>query len=198
MPIVKAPIIIPSLGFDRLTEAAFMSRVNAIEKGLDGNPAYPASPVAMPEFKAAISAYQAAVAAALDGSKKAIEDRKIKRQELTLMLRLLGHYVESACKGDMPTFLSSGFEVASSGRTAPQPLVQPFIVKIEHGAAGELLVTITPVPNARSYDLESLTKAQLRDDLRDDKIEAALLAIIRNGVLAYEEQTGVTLISNLN
>ena len=125
-------IIVPSLAFEALKEDAFMSRVNAIEKGVDGNPAYDALPVPLPVFKAAIAAYTASNAAALDGSKKAIEDRKKKRADLTVMLRALGHYVEVACKGDMTVFLSSGFEpVTRTPSSAPQPLPQPTVEKVD-------------------------------------------------------------------
>ena len=38
----------------------------------------------------------------------------------------------------------------------------------------------------------SLTKAQLCEDPQhDDDVEASLLAIIRNGIQAYEEHTGL-------
>jgi len=122
---------------------------------LDGNPAYDALPVPLPVFKAAIAAYTASNAAALDGSKKAIEDRKKKRADLTVLLRLLGHYVEGACKGDMTAFLSSGFEPATRTMpSAPQPLPQPTVDKVDQGITGELLVILKPAPKARIHELE--------------------------------------------
>jgi len=60
----------------------------------------------MAGFKAAIDAYTAA--AALDGGKSAITERDKRRADAVIMLRLLGHYVEVACKGDPHTFVSSG------------------------------------------------------------------------------------------
>jgi hypothetical protein len=151
---LKGRIIIPALGFGRLSEDAFMSRLNAIEKGMDGNPAYPNPPVSPAELKAAIAAYAVSSAAALDGSKTAVADRKRKRADLTIMARLLGHHVEVACNGNMATFLSSGFEAATTTRTAPQPLPQPSIVKVDQGRnSGQLLVTIKPLSKARNYDL---------------------------------------------
>jgi hypothetical protein len=68
-------------------------------------------------------------------------------------LRRLGRYVEIMCKNDMPTFLSSGFEAASTTRTAAPPLPPASILKVDHGNSGELLVTIKSLPRARSYDV---------------------------------------------
>ncbi len=72
-------IIVPSLAFDGLSDDAFMSRVSAIDKGMEGNPAYDAPPVPPAVFKAGIAAYLVSHAAALDGGRKAIEDCKQKR-----------------------------------------------------------------------------------------------------------------------
>src|SRR5205807_8515206 len=59
--------------------------------------------------KADIDSYSGVITEALDGSKKAISEKKKKREALTKSLRLLGRYVEIMCKNDMPTFLSSAF-----------------------------------------------------------------------------------------
>jgi len=147
-------IIVPWLAFEGLPEETFMSNVNAIEKGMDGNPAFDSPPVPPAVFKAAVGAYTGSNAAALDGSKKAIEDRKKKREDVTLMLRLLGHYVESACKGDMTTFLSSGFTPATRKQAAAQALEQAQIVKVDQGVSGQLFVVIKAVPKARNYELD--------------------------------------------
>ena len=69
------------------------------------------------------------------------------------MMRLLGHYVEVACKGDTKAFVSSGFvAVAPRQKLAELPIAVPSIVKIDQGNTGELLVRIQSV-KARSYEL---------------------------------------------
>src|SRR5437764_15480004 len=107
----------------------------------------------MNAFKADTHSYSRLITQALDGRKKAISEKKKKREALTQSLRLLGRYVEIMCKNDMPTFLSSGFEAASTTRTPATPLAPAAILKVEHGNIGELLVTIKPLPRARSYDV---------------------------------------------
>jgi hypothetical protein len=108
----------------------------------------------MPGLKAAIDALNAAIAAALvDGGKTTTIEKDKRRADVIIMLRLLGHYVEAACKDDMKTFASSGFVAASATRTPPQPVTQPIIVSVDQGHAGQLIVTIKRVAKARSYDL---------------------------------------------
>ena len=96
----------------------------------------------MAGFKAAIDAYTAAVAATLEGGKSATVDRDKRRADVTTMLRLLGHYVEGACKNDLTTFVSSGFVAASTGqRTPAQPVSIPSVAVDQGSNSGQLVVT---------------------------------------------------------
>jgi hypothetical protein len=150
----KPKVIRPQLGFTRLTDDAFMTRVTTIIKGIDGNAKFPTPPVTAADLKNAADGLSTSMAAALDGSKKAVAEKRQKRTDLTLLLRALGHYVEIASAGDEGTLLSSGYEAASTTRnTTPQPLAQPYIVKVDQGTTGQLLVTAKSVSKARSYDL---------------------------------------------
>ena len=148
------PIIRPILGFTKFTASGFLTRLIAVFKGLDGNPDYTNPPINLTTFKAEIDAYMALMAVAADGGRTAIAELQNKRIELTLMLRALGHYVESACGGDLATFLSSGFEPAYMSFNRQQPLPQPLPVKIAQGNSGQLLIKIQAVSGARFYDLE--------------------------------------------
>lgn len=69
------------------------------------------------------------------------------------MLHQVGHYVEVACKGDLTTFLKSGFEPVSQSRTSSQPLSQ-FIRSIKPGVnPGQFLVVLMGVLGASSHEL---------------------------------------------
>ena len=150
----KVPIIKPVLGTTGITDSDFVSRLSAIHDKMNGNPAYPNPPVDMPSFKAAIDAFSTAIAAALDGGKNAIAARDKARADVTVMFRLLGHYVEVASKDDMNTFLSSGFlPVTPRQKLTAQPVAVPSITALDQGSTGQLVVTIKPVAKARSYDL---------------------------------------------
>ena|SRR2546425_1009183 len=154
MPKTKLNIIKPAVGkVTQMPDGDLLARLNAVHDGMLNNLAYPAPPVDMAGFKAGIDAYTAAAAAALDGGKSAMAERDKRRKDVIIMLRLLAHYVEAACKNDMKTFLSSGFVAASRGRTPAQPVAATSIVRVDQGKTGQLLVTIQAVARARSYEL---------------------------------------------
>ena len=119
MPKTKLNIIKPALGLTQMRDVDLLARLNAVHEAMLNNPAYPNPPVDMAGFKAAIDACTAASAAALDGCKSAITERDKRRSAAVIMVRLLGHYVEVACKGDPNTFVSSGFVAAPARRTPP-------------------------------------------------------------------------------
>jgi len=154
MPKTKLNIIKPVLGVFGVPDPHLVSRLNAVHDGMLNNPAYANPPVDMAAFKAAIDAYTAAVAAALDGGKGPIAARDKLRADVVLLMRLLGHYVEVACKGDISAFLSSGFVAALPAiHIAVQPVSVPYIVAVDQGSSGQLVVTIKVVARARSYEL---------------------------------------------
>jgi len=150
----KASLIRASLGFSRASDADVISRSHAVLAGMTNNPAYDHPPVDLAVFKTAVDSYSAAIAAALDGSKKAMSERKKQRAAVIKMLRQLGHFVEATCNEDMATFMSSGFEAALTTRTPSQPLPQPSIEKIDQGKTGQFRVTTRAIRKALSYELQ--------------------------------------------
>lgn len=143
------------MSFTRQHGDGLVSRATAVENGVPANDqAFPAPPVDGPTLKAQTAAYAAAYAAALeDGGKKALAERDKQERALVEMLRKLAHYVEITCNQDMDTFLLSGFEAASISPSSPQPLAQPSMVKVEPGATGQMIATISSVGRARQYRL---------------------------------------------
>jgi hypothetical protein len=149
----KQITIKPILGYDKVSDEAFLARLNAVFTGTNGNAAFPTPPIDMNVFKTDIDGFSALMVQALDGSKKAISEKKLKRQALATSLRLLGRYVEIMSKDNMTTFLTSGFEAASTTRTPAPQLPPASILRVDPGNSGELLVVLKPLPRARSYDV---------------------------------------------
>ncbi len=149
-----AQLIQASLAFTKLAAAELLAFLNAVYQRIKDNPVFNGNlPFDMGAFKAAIDAYAAAVNDALDGSKKAIAERNRQREAVIKILRQLAHHVEAASKDDLTVFLSSGFGVRPSMRTRTQP-VSEFIRKIDPGDnSGQLLVSISAVPDAYSYQV---------------------------------------------
>ncbi|HYR85148.1 MAG TPA: fibronectin type III domain-containing protein [Terriglobia bacterium] len=154
MSTTKTKPIRAMLGFTRTGPTDILARATAVYTGINGDTTdYVTPPVDMVTFKGAIDTYSSKITAAMDGGKKAIAERSHQGEVVIKMLRQLGHYVEANCNDDMPTFLKSGFEAASTAKGANQPLSQ-FIRKINQGSnSGQVLVTITAVPAAFSYEL---------------------------------------------
>jgi hypothetical protein len=149
----KLDLIKAVLGFAGVPDADLVARCNAVHDGVTNNPAYPNPPIDMPGFKAAIDAYTTAIADALDGGKAAIAARNKRRGDVIIMLHQLGHYFEVACKGDMNTFVSSGFVAVSKTRAPEQPVATPAIASVDQGNSGQLVVAIKNVAKARHYEL---------------------------------------------
>ena len=141
-------------GFSKVADAEVVSRGQSIVNGMTGNPAYPNPPIELASLKAALDSYSIAIGDAVDGGKRAKVEKSRQRETVIEMLRILSHYVEAACKGDMSTFLSSGFEPLIIARVPPQPLEAPSIRRIDQGNSGQLLVKIAAVPKAWSYELQ--------------------------------------------
>ena len=141
------------LDFVRTTPANLLVRANAVYAGLNGNPAYTRLPVDLSEFRAEIDGYAAAIAEALDGSKRAFAERKRRGEVVVHMLLKFAHYVEIECNGDLPTFLSSGFQPASTSRTQTRPLSEAIRKIVPGNNSGQLLVTLIATPKAYSYEL---------------------------------------------
>jgi Fibronectin type III domain len=137
-----------------LPSDSFVSRLTQIHDRMLGNPAFPNSPVDLAVFLAAITTFSTSVVASLDGSKQAIAIMKKQREGLVKMAEQLGHYVEAVSNNDPATFISSGFEFRSTARVPQAPPAQPVIDTLDQGKTGELLVTVSPVANARIYEIE--------------------------------------------
>ena len=153
---LKGLIISPSFAYQALPDDGFVGAVNNVEKGMLNNAVLNAPPVPIPNLTAARETLTVAMAAAADGGKIATADKNKKRGDVAIMMRLLAHYVEVACKGDETTFLSSGF-VPKQKPATPKPPTQlavPTMVKVEQGPTGSLLAIIKPDPKALHFDVE--------------------------------------------
>jgi hypothetical protein len=62
--------------------------------------------------------------------------------------------VEDNCKNDPAVLLSSGFRAASRNR-ASSPLGNPSILSVDFGNNTELVLKVTPVSRAKSYEVRA-------------------------------------------
>ncbi len=73
------------------------------------------------------------------------------RDALIALLRKLASYVQEFGDNNLANILSTGFEVVSTKR-AQQPLPAPTIKDIRNGNTTQLIVSVTPVANAKTYE----------------------------------------------
>ena len=148
------PIIKPVLTVTKVTDTDLLPLLMKAYEGLLNNAAFSTPPIDMPGFKAAIDAYSAAVTAAQDGGKAAITALSKARTNVVVMYRSLGHYVETACKGDENTFVSSGFNaVPKKQKTPAQPASVPTVSVTQGANSGTASASIPKDPNAKTYDI---------------------------------------------
>jgi len=123
--------------------------------GLKDNPNFVNPPVPLDVFKAAIDDYASKIAAADDGGRQAIINRNKQRETVHKMMYQLGHWVVANCKDDAGIFEASGFHARSTTRTAPEPLPQPAIEKLESGdVSGQIRVKPKAIPKATHYEVK--------------------------------------------
>jgi hypothetical protein len=68
-------------------------------------------------------------------------------------MRELGHYAQTACKDDMPTFLKSGFQAASTAK-GDKPALSKWIRNITPGkVSGQMHMVLVPVDGATAYEV---------------------------------------------
>ena len=150
---VKLKKIHALFGLTKMADGHLRPLLQSSLKGLTDNATiFSKPPVDLAMYQTAITSYEAAIPAALDGSKTAVAQKNKLRDEVAKMYVQLAHYVEAACNDDMATFMLSGFQPAASSKAPLEPLAQPTIASVTQGSVtGQLKVKIGTVPKALTY-----------------------------------------------
>ena len=121
-----------------------------------GNPSFPTLPVTPTDLGALNTAFHNAVLAALPGGIQLTAAKNAAREALLDALRKIASYVQGIANHSLDVLLTSGFYANSADR-AQSPLDLPTITDVENLATTKLLVRLTPVTNARSYNVQTNT-----------------------------------------
>jgi len=146
------PLLRVNLSFASTTDTGLDDFTEGVLLKLYPHASYPTPPVTSAALTTARNNFSTAVAAANLGGPAQTADKNNKREILVGLLRELAGYVQDHHGNDLAVLLGSGFFAVSTNR-APAPLPAPSIKKIRYGISGQLLVSITPVPNAKCYEL---------------------------------------------
>ena len=140
------------LGFTNAPDHTLEETTGGILGNLYGNPAFPTPPVTQPALQAGLDAFTAAIAAQAQGGTAATAEKSNRRAALVDLLRQLAGYVQEKCDNNLAALLSSGFDAVSTNR-ASVPLPRPAILSLDNGNSGQLLVKVTPIANAKCYEV---------------------------------------------
>ncbi len=138
--------------FRNASDAQIASMGGSVLKGMTGNAAFPTPPVSMEMLKKSVNALSDAIVAASQGGTLATAAKNNKRHEVVAILRELGHYVQAQSKNDLTVLLSSGF-MAQNPHRIQVALMKPSILSLDRGMSTQLKVRVTPIPNARGYEV---------------------------------------------
>jgi fibronectin type III domain protein len=142
-----------SLNFAQLPDSDLDEFTGAVIAGLTGNAAFPTPAVSIADLTAAQTAFEDAMTAMSQGGTQATAAKNNARQTLVGLLRQEATYVQLAGKNDLPTLLSSGFQVNDTN-TAQSPLDKPSIIGLDNGMTTQLIARVQGVDNARSYEAQ--------------------------------------------
>src|SRR5581483_7766702 len=121
----KVHLIKAVMNFRRLTSDVVFTTANGVAAAVYNNSnlaGAPAPPVDQPTLQAANNALAAANSAAVNGGKKELEQQKKAKEVVVKILVQLAHWAEANCKDDMTTFLSTGFQAASTAKAKTPPV----------------------------------------------------------------------------
>jgi hypothetical protein len=126
---------------------------NIVAQCLANSAAFPTPPVKPADLTALDVTFRDAIAAATrDPQDTAAKDKA--REAVLDALRKNANYVESIANHDLEMLLSSGY-YANSTNHAQSPLDPPAITELSNLAGTQLLLRVTPVTNARSYQVQT-------------------------------------------
>src|SRR5664280_23934 len=138
--------------YTRLPGPSFNLFASSVVIAMTNNPAYLNPLVPLDQLSALQLDFEQKMAASEIGGKLATVVKNEARAALTDALRRQGSYVQGVAQ-NLSTLLSSGY-LAASRNSAQTPLVKPWVRKILNNGPEQLLLRITPVANARNYQVQ--------------------------------------------
>lgn len=166
--------------FSKYTDAGLDAKAESIVLAFTDNPHLPDPTPPVPVMVDAIGTFRDAIAAAIDGSRIKIAERKAARKVVEDMLRQWAHYVNMKANGDPLIIATCGMDV-EKGRT--QVELQPVdSVQLASGPnPGEVVVKIRSVKGKLNYLIEytqdPLTEASVWKGLHYSRSKVVLTGL---------------------
>ena len=144
-----------SYAFASLPDNLLILFVTMVITCLKNNLAFPNLPMAITGLLVELNAFQEAVnALELNGDAQYVAARDEARETLLDSMRKTGAYVQSVALNNLSMLLSSGFEAVPQA-SGSSPLAAPTILAVTNHGTGTVLLRLSPVVNARSYQIQT-------------------------------------------
>ena len=143
----------PVTGFRSFTDPQLVTTASAVIKEMTGNANFPNPTEDLKALATAVDELSAAIAAQVQGGTAATAHKNNKRDTVIDVLVKLAHYVHDNCGNNPAVVLWSGFPLAGTNR-AKSPLAKPSITSIDAENSTELTLKVSPIENARCFDVE--------------------------------------------
>lgn len=145
-----------ALDFATYGDADLDEFASNVAVSLTGNTAFPTPPVLPPNLTVLNIKLHDAIVAALPGGIQLTAAKNAARAAVLDALRKEASYVQTIASHNLDVLLTSGFYANSTNR-AQASLDAPTITEIGNLAATKLLVRLSPVLNAKSYNMQTTT-----------------------------------------
>lgn len=142
-----------SKNIDRLNATQLVDKSQFLEDRMKDNPAFPTPTPTLVEVAAARAALQAAITAAMDGGRTAVAIRRVREQDLRLLLNQLAGHVSSLAEGNALAILSSGFDLKRVPTPAGELLAPADLQAAISSFAGRVDLRWKPVKYAAAYQI---------------------------------------------
>ena len=140
-----------TLNFSQLSDDQLEGVALAIAAAMNGNPNFPEPNTALADMNNGLKLFSDGLALAKTRDKVKVVVKNKLRDNLELLLSNLAVYCSYIAKGDRPILASTGFTLNVENRL-PKTLAAPENFTVLPGNnAGEAMVYINPVRNAKSY-----------------------------------------------
>ncbi len=146
-----------SYSFTALSDNDLIAFIQVLIICLTGNVAFPALPVTIADFTALLTAFQTAVTNMGKNSNPQLTALRDEAREALLdAARKNGAYVQSVALNSLSMLLSSGYQNVPT-QSPSSPLDIPTILSVTNNGTTQVALRVSPVTNAKSYQIQSST-----------------------------------------
>jgi hypothetical protein len=142
-----------TLAYNSYPDSVVDELTTSIIAAMTGNAAFPTPTIPLATVATLQTTFRNDLAAAANGGTQLTAKKNQSRQLLLDALDSNALYVQSIARYDMAMLLSSGYQAASTNRAQTQ-LTAPTIQALENDLSTQLVVRLSPVPNAYCYEVQ--------------------------------------------